>query len=176
MSDTDDDPTDPRFGRDESGRFKKGFSGNLGGRPRKQPQLSPDDLTVFGQTLIPIVVDGRPTKQTRNHAALGKLFALGMSGRITALREYLRRIDTVREAQALAQLRVNEIEEQYLEAGKEMPDAVFRQYERFADWLTMGELKRSVNREFQKNREIERRRQFIERRRQQPSKTTKPRK
>ena len=80
-------------GRDARGRWPKGVSGNLGGRPDNVPDLDMSDVRNFANEPMEIVVGGEKLLMTRHEVLLLKMFQAAMSGRITALRYLLEKFE-----------------------------------------------------------------------------------
>ena len=80
-------------GRDAKGRWIKGTSGNLNGRPRKVADLDFADVHNFSQYPMEIVVGGEKQLMTRHEIVLLKAFESALRGRITAQRYLIEKFE-----------------------------------------------------------------------------------
>lgn len=71
-----------------STRFRKGFSGNPRGRPKKAPNFD-DELLRESRTLITINENGRRRPISKHAAAIKRMINEAISGNMAALRTYL---------------------------------------------------------------------------------------
>jgi Family of unknown function (DUF5681) len=73
-------------GRDERGRWKKGFCPNRKGRPRKKPPISEADINYFKNTQIEVMINKQPRQLTRHEVLLNAMFDKAMKGNVTMQR------------------------------------------------------------------------------------------
>lgn len=88
----DDDTNSP--GRDASGRFVKGFTGNKRGRPPKKRRLEvPNqlarDFLEFGRQSITVPGPNGPREITKNELVIESVFAGAMKGRVGSQRLWI---------------------------------------------------------------------------------------
>lgn len=115
----DDDYLDD--GRDERGRFRKGYSGNYEGRPRKKTPLSETDPYVFAYTLITVDTGAGPVQMTRREAVEQRLFQMAMKGGVTAIRELRKTFAQLDEMLAYARIRLDALEAEWIFEKKTEP-------------------------------------------------------
>ena len=75
MSDSDG------FGRDNSGRWKKGFCPNPKGRPRNQPEISDSDVGHFKQRVVEVMINGEKRQLSRHELLLHSMYEQAIKGK-----------------------------------------------------------------------------------------------
>jgi hypothetical protein len=89
-------------GRDERGRWKKGFCPNPNGRPRKQPRTSEADINYFRNTAVEVTINGERRLVTRHELLVNAMFDKAIKGNVTMQRELFRRFEKSDEIYAEA--------------------------------------------------------------------------
>jgi hypothetical protein len=69
-------------GRDERGRWKKGFCPNRKGRPPKKLPISEADINFFKNTLIDITINGERRQLTRHEVLINAMFEAAIKGNV----------------------------------------------------------------------------------------------
>lgn len=117
-------------GRDAKGRWTKGTSGNLNGRPPNVADLDMADVYNFSQFPTEITIAGEKQLMTRHEVVLLKLFEFAMKGRITALRILLEKFEQADSSRENIQC----LYEKWAERMEDDPDSVPIEVKR---WMKM---------------------------------------
>ena len=81
-------------GRDQLGRWKKGFCPNPNGRPRKKPKISDSDVIFFKNTIVDVTINGEQRQLTRHELLLHSMFEQAIKGKsATAARKLFERFE-----------------------------------------------------------------------------------
>lgn len=83
----------PKEGRDHLGRWRKGYSGNLKGPPRKEARVEHGDIELFKNESMLVDTKDGPVLMTREAAILHRLYQSAMKGSVHAQIFLSRRFD-----------------------------------------------------------------------------------
>ena len=110
MSDSDG------FGRDNSGRWKKGFCPNPKGRPRKEPAISDSDVGYFKQRVVEVMINGEKRQLSRHELLLHSMFDQAIKGKsVNLARKLFDRFEDVDLMRAQAHEMLRNDREAFLE-------------------------------------------------------------
>lgn len=84
------------FGRDNRGRWRKGFCPNPNGRPRKKPAISDSDVGWFKQHVLEVMVNGEKRQLIRHELLLHSIYEQAIKGKsVNLARKLLDRFEDV---------------------------------------------------------------------------------
>lgn len=108
------------FGRDNRGRWKKGFCPNPNGRPRKEPAISDSDVGWFKQRVVEVMINGEKRQLTRHELLLHSMFEQAIKGKsVNLARKLFDRFEDVDMTMAKARDVLNEDREAFLKKAYE---------------------------------------------------------
>ena len=102
-------------GRDDRGRWKKGFCPNPTGRPRKQPRISEADIHFFRNTVVEVTINGERRQLTRHELLVNAMYEKAIKGNVSMQRELFRRFEKSDETYAQAVDHLRELELRYVD-------------------------------------------------------------
>ena len=104
------------FGRDNRGRWRKGFCPNPNGRPRKKPVISDSDVGWFKQRVVEVMINGEKRELTRHELLLHSMFEQAIKGKsVNLTRKLFDRFEDVDLMRAQAREILHKDREAFLE-------------------------------------------------------------
>ena len=133
---------DDNDGRDESGRWRKGFCPNPNGRPRKKPEISDADVHHFKNAMMTVTINGEQRHLSRHELLVHSMFEQAIKGKFVLIQRMLYGLfqdseDLRRKAEMTYQRVAKQIVAKYKKSG-EIDETLHEEYRELRYLLTDG--------------------------------------